>query len=1076
MLTSLQTGLLAVAGVTFMWATDVYDGGFLNDVFMVTANSTVSLRQLALADIVSAATQSLFRGGRQNLEIYRWLPPELQDGADASQKPAILTGTTVLAGILLLVFPICIAVMSCGCCRVPKHSSSAINTKLGSDSPGTYSTSSDARLLEKLHAHTLSAMTSSSQNILKFRIYHGFAFAVTFLLMLSLLAMIVVYLNAGLLLTETLRETPTNSSTFDDEAVTLVGGLRFAFGKTVDFLQTAVVTGRESTQTFLSRTNTTLVSLLEQGVSTAVDELLVSYGVENLLETGKRLRGDLSALQTNMDHIRLNNQKVSADISSLVGQFKVIHDLVHPELQNVCKTDYGPQLNATCSSLKDRSSILIIQFNATAIKVDPPAVLHFLFNELGIDLDALLSQITQVSDKVVEVKGQVLDKIFSFLDLSSFFSPVIQIWETVSNETKNVNETFGNLINQTSKGVDSARVIFDAVVYTPAAILILILVVDVAVTIVYAIEAWKMGLFVKRYVESDRAVDSSMDTGVCNNTAYCVSAIFFALFLLLTSLVVIVVLPGTTVVASSGCVYLTETKGVAQSDYVLNSYIANEVWPGVLGQIEAILNSPTLDFLSLPAPRNVINATTVSCQPLQRASQGGLISAVGWTSFIDVSKLLNSQEIDSKIKEGEKVMKDEVTKLNLASYIPKDLDKLAGTTKNLTQYFDKVDYTDSINELSHDRLPTTELTRYADDLIAFVEGLRLLGLNENPILKRSAELIYSSLKTSQVVEEEAMKLRDAFVAVQMRRNLTNGIDYLLESVETVRVIVSNQTALLEPISGVYSKLVVQFKSDLSLSLSPVIQTFTQDLLPCADLYRAVDALLVMTCKQNGEISRIFAWAYSLSVSILIATLLFFSLFHLAFVQSHQFRRLRISNKTDTNFKPPPPLSFNRYVSAPFQRPDSVPSVPNASLPFSSHLYTHPRDNPQKTSTESPPLRQGSRLAAPIPQTYSYAQPHGRSATGFGPLTVATTNSSPEGLSFGTFTDSYISQKTHTEEAGEATVSQATAMKEEKPPFKPVPLRRSQNGYVPAEVVTRVTPSQFDDYEMQENEESSFYDI
>lgn len=87
-------------------------------------------------------------------------------------------------------------------------------------------------------------------------------------------------------------------------------------------------------------------------VSTAVDELLVEYGVQLLMQTGETLQKDLNALQANMEYIRLTNQQVSSDISQLVGKFKVIHELVVPELNNVCAVLMGTEIAALCDSLK----------------------------------------------------------------------------------------------------------------------------------------------------------------------------------------------------------------------------------------------------------------------------------------------------------------------------------------------------------------------------------------------------------------------------------------------------------------------------------------------------------------------------------------------------------------------------------------------------------------------------------------------------------------------------------------------------------------------------------------------------
>lgn len=116
MLTSLQSGLLSGATAVFVWATNVYDCGFLNDFFMLTPNSTIARRKTSLWQIfMEAIRQNLFSGGRHNLEIYRWLPADLQDGNGASQQVAILTGVTVLLALLLLLFPLALLIVSCNC-------------------------------------------------------------------------------------------------------------------------------------------------------------------------------------------------------------------------------------------------------------------------------------------------------------------------------------------------------------------------------------------------------------------------------------------------------------------------------------------------------------------------------------------------------------------------------------------------------------------------------------------------------------------------------------------------------------------------------------------------------------------------------------------------------------------------------------------------------------------------------------------------------------------------------------------------------------------------------------------------
>ncbi len=70
------------------------------------------------------------------------------------------------------------------------------------------------------------------------------------------------------------------------------------------------------------------------------------------MDTGETLQKDVKILQENMDTIRTTNQRVSAGISNLKGQFEVIYQLVVPELDKVCKTDFGPVMNAECADLQ----------------------------------------------------------------------------------------------------------------------------------------------------------------------------------------------------------------------------------------------------------------------------------------------------------------------------------------------------------------------------------------------------------------------------------------------------------------------------------------------------------------------------------------------------------------------------------------------------------------------------------------------------------------------------------------------------------------------------------------------------
>ncbi|VDM25878.1 unnamed protein product, partial [Hydatigera taeniaeformis] len=285
-----------------------------------------------------------------------------------------------------------------------------------------------------------------------------------------------------------------------------------------------------------------------------------------------------------------------------------------------------------------------------------------------------------------------------------------------------MNATFISVSEQVKEGIGHARPLIYAAVYTPTIILLGILLAYLSIAILHVLEARKTQLF---YLDESAAITSSH---VCSSRGNLIHAVFFIVFLTITSIFIIVFLPICILFINNGCAYLTDQHGVAQSDYVINSFIASQLWPPLVKQIHNSINNPTTEFLVLPPPKNIINASTVLCGRAMRSARMGFLGAVGWTSFINVSAFLSSEGATNKFIEGEKVLKDEIIQLNLASLIPKDLDKLWKTTQNLTQYFDNIDYQPSIDELSPSRLPLQALTSFADDLEDLLKKIRQLGL------------------------------------------------------------------------------------------------------------------------------------------------------------------------------------------------------------------------------------------------------------------------------------------------------------------------------------------------------------
>ncbi|VDD78959.1 unnamed protein product [Mesocestoides corti] len=115
------------------------------------------------------------------------------------------------------------------------------------------------------------------------------------------------------------------------------------------------------------------------------------------------------------------------------------------------------------------------------------------------------------------------------------------------------------------------------------------------------------------------------------------------------------------------------------------------------------------DFLNTPPPRHVLYALTQSCRgSTKQSSRRGLLSAVGYTNLVNVSKLVQSPPVQKGIEEGKKVVVGEVKKLNVSSKLPNPSD-LEAAKSGLKEAIDSLNLTALINSTNSTLLNTTEI-------------------------------------------------------------------------------------------------------------------------------------------------------------------------------------------------------------------------------------------------------------------------------------------------------------------------------------------------------------------------------
>ncbi|BHF81942.1 hypothetical protein SprV_0802507800 [Sparganum proliferum] len=937
MLTLVQESLLVTGIAAFLWAVPFEDGGLLGEFFKVVQSNSSAVIELADFQptsqyFLSLLQRRLLQPGGVNAELLQFLPANLGGGETGVATARNLPNRSPIVSIaiitILALTCLCclgVVILACVCrCRCYDPCCGQANTRgflqkssdavtADCDSVSFYG-GSRSSLLDRLNSVALENLPRSPGVQRSMRICHFLLTVLSGVLLFGLLLSTCIYLYGGALPAGTLTSPSpvgnlSTSATWSSaetstKQISVTNAVQYAKDKIVTFLRVGTSTGAALTEQLLTEVTGSLNISLASGVHEAMNALLDEYNLRRLLDTGNQLQLDVQILNDNMFFIRKTNQDTSGQVSRLQGALKIINDLVTSELAVLCQRGLGPDLDAQCVKLQANSSVLIIDFDPSAINTDPPAVLNFVLNEFGINLKEILAMFGKAAEKLEETEMDILQKVVQFIDVQSVLSPLMHFWQQLDEQIDGVDTAAQTAVTSIKTGITLARPFLLLAIYLPAGIFVVLLANAVVLFILFLFEALESNLFLAEppvnHQGSPILPDLAMSSKVCNNRGFIAYAVILLLLLFLLGGLLLII-PLTMLLASGGCTYLDSTSGVAKTDYLLNNYM-QQAWPLVVDRLINIssINDTFATFLLLESPRDLVKAVTKSCRNSTnmgtlRGANVGLLKFIGWKTIIDVPKVIQSDLVNGTIQKGEKVLLDEIKQADIASFLPKDVAKMAELAMNLTQYFDKMDYEPSIVQLRPNLLPMATLPIYANELETFGKDVQYLGLSSAEILLRAAQLIKAEIPNAQAASANVSQLRTAFENVQNRRNLTTSISRLLVGLEETLKIVSNETTLLAPVPGIYQNLVKKFLTQLQIDLSDQTSQLTQRLLPCVELYQAASLSLSAICRQEGLLSRFYAWTLTLALCLLFALLFFFDVFILSSLQSQQFSRLGIRN-------------------------------------------------------------------------------------------------------------------------------------------------------------------------------------
>ncbi|VDL80546.1 unnamed protein product [Schistocephalus solidus] len=854
MLTFVQVSLLVAGIAAFLWAVPYEDCGLLDEFFEVVQTNSSTVIELADLQLTSQyflrlLERRLFQpGGGVNLELLQFLPADLGGGETGVAAARKAPNRSPIVSIIIIT----ILVFMCLCCLVVA----------GSDMISSYG-SSRSSLLDQLNNGAILNLLQSPGAHRGMRICHLLLTVLSGVFLFGLLVSICVYLYGGALPASTLASSsPAGTTSASVEASTkqlsILSAVQYTKDKIITFLKVGTSTGVALTEQFVAQLDGNLNLSLASGVHEAMNALLKEYNIRSLLDTGKQLQVDVQILDGNMLFIRKTNQDTIGQVSRLQGALKVIYDLITSELGTLCQRGLGSNLDAQCAKLQANSQVLIINLDPSAINTDPPAVLNFVLNEFGINLQEILNMFGEATKKLEATERDILQKVLQFVDVQSVLSPLISFWQQLDVQVDRTNTSAQATVNYIENGVTLAKPFLLLTIYLPVVIFIVLLATAIILFVLFLFEALEGNLFLAEppanHQGSPILPDLAMSSKVCSNCGFTAYAVIMILIMFLMG-GLLLILPLTMLLASGGCTYLESTSGVAKTDYLLNNYM-QKAWPQIVARIinSSSANDKLTEFLLLEPPRGLIKAMTMSCwnstkMETMKGANVGLLNLIGWQTIIDVPKVIQSDLVNGTIQKGEQP----------------------------------------------DLLPAATLSAFANELETFGKAVQDLGLSSAEILLRAAQLINVEIPKVQGAAVNVSQLRAAFENVQNRRNLTTSINNLVVGLDDTLKIVSNEATLLAPVPGIYQNLVKQFLTQMQIDLSDQVFQLTRRLLPCVELYQATSSSLAATCHQEGLLSRIYAWTLSLALCLLFTLLFFFNVFILSIVQSQQFSRLGIRN-------------------------------------------------------------------------------------------------------------------------------------------------------------------------------------
>ncbi len=138
------------------------------------------------------------------------------------------------------------------------------------------------------------------------------------------------------------------------------------------------------------------------------------------------------------------------------------------------------------------AGVLLMYFNASAIEVDPPAVLSFLLTSFGDILQDLLDAFGRLEAQLEQVKRNIATQLQKVVDLPKRMEPLMLLWGRMA---VHLDHLIGNLSTVFKDNIYTTvafiQPFLQAAVVGPGTCILAIFIILTVITVIYIVDAWK---------------------------------------------------------------------------------------------------------------------------------------------------------------------------------------------------------------------------------------------------------------------------------------------------------------------------------------------------------------------------------------------------------------------------------------------------------------------------------------------------------------------------------------------------------------------------------------------------------